>query len=123
MATRSIVRIVPGKAKGQVGDEQAASKYIYLYHHWDGYPKGVGRELEHFLRERNDGDGPDGEPTWDGERIAEELVSNPYDYERSDGNHGDVEYGYVIDCTRRTLTCYDLDFGRRSIDNANEIKL
>ena len=123
MGTRSIVRIIPRKAKGQDGDKEPTPKYIYLYHHWDGSPKGVGRELERFLRGRNDGNGPDGEPTWDGEHIAEDLERSPSGYVKSDGNHGDVEYGYVIDCTRRTLTCYDLDYGRRSIDSANEIKM
>ena len=123
MATRSIVRIIPSKTTGQNTCSEVAPRYIYLYHHWDGSPFGVGRELEHFLRNRNDGDAPDGTPTWDGERIAEELVSSPSGYIRSDGNHGDVEYGYVIDCEHRTLTCYDLDFGRRSIDNANVIKM
>ncbi len=123
MATRSIVRIIPNKSTEQNACAEAEPSYIYLYHHWDGSPSGVGRELELFLRGRNDGDAPDGTPTWDGERIAKELESSTSGYIRSNGNHGDVEYGYVIDCAHRTLTCYDLDFGRRSIDNANEIKI
>jgi len=123
MATRSIVRIIPRNVQGQAGNAESAPEYIYLYHHWDGSPAGVGRELKHFLRERNDGDDCDGMPTWDGERIAKELTSSPYDYEYSNGNHGDVEYGYVIDCARRTLTCYDLGYGKHSIDNANVIKM
>ena len=123
MATRSIVRIIPRDAKRQAENTESAPEYIYLYHHWDGSPSGVGRELESFLRGRNDGNAPDCTPTWDGERIAEELESSSSGYLRSDGNHGDVEFGYVIDCERRTLTCFDLDFGRRSIDNAHEIKL
>jgi len=121
MATRSIVRIIPSKATEQKDCSNAASRYIYLYHHWDGSPSGVGRELEHFLRGRNDGDAPDGTPTWDADSIADELMNSPSGYVRSDNNHGDVEYGYVIDCGHRTLTCYDLESGRRSIDNANEI--
>ena len=123
MATRSIVRIIPSNQSEQGNDIKSPPKYIHLYHHWDGSPSGVGRELECFLSGRNDGDGSNGMPTWDGERIAEELVSNRQGYEKSDGNHGDVEYGYVIDCTKRTLTCYDLDYGRRGIDNANVIKM
>ena len=123
MATRSIVRTIPCKSKKQEDRSGIVPPYIYLYHHYDGSPSGVGRELESFLRGRNDGNAPDGTPTWDGERIAEELESSRSGYIRSDGNHGDVEYGYVIDCERRTLTCFDLDFGRRSIDNAHEIKL
>lgn len=123
MATRSIVRIIPSKATEQKDCSDAVSRYIYLYHHWDGSPSGVGRELERFLQGRNDDDAPDGTPTWDADRIAEELVNSPSGYVRSDNNHGDVEYGYVIDCGHRKLTCYDLEFGQRSIDNANVIKM
>ena len=123
MATRSIVRIVPYKSKIPEDRNGIDQRYIYLYHHWDGSPSGVGKELEHFLRGRNDGNAPDGTPIWNGERIAEELENSLSGYIRSDGNHGDVEYGYVIDCEHRTLTCYDLDYGRRNIDNANVIKM
>lgn len=124
MSTRSIVRIIPRQRNKHNEDaETATPRYIYLYHHSDGYPSGVGRELERFLRDRNDGNDASGQPTWDGERIAEDLIATTSGYIPSDGNHGDVEYGYVIDCESRTLTCYDLDFGRRSIDNANRIKM
>lgn len=117
------MRIIPSNQPEQGNDNKSAPKYIHLYQHWDGSPSGVGRELECFLSGRNDGDDPNGMPTWDGERIAEELVNTRHGYLRSDGNHGDVEYGYVIDCAKRTLTCYDLDYGRRSIGNANVIKM
>lgn len=123
MATRSIVRIIPSNQADQGNNTMSAPKYIHLYHHWDGSPSGVGRELDRFLCGRNDGDDSNGMPTWDGERIAEELLTTRQGYEKSDGNHGDVEYGYVIDCTKRRLTCYDLEFGRRSIDCANVIKM
>ena len=123
MATRSIVRIIPSNQLEQGNDIKSAPKYIYLYHHWDGSPSGVGRELECFLSGRNDGDDSNGMPTWDGERIAEELLTTRQGFVKSDGNHGDVEYGYVIDCTKRRLICYDLDYGRRSIDCANVIKM
>ena len=123
MATRSIIRIITSKATERKDCSDAASRCIYLYHHWDGSPSGVGKELELFLRGRNDGDAPDGTATWDAYRIADELENSPSGYIRSDGNHGDVEYGYVIDCEHRTLTCNDLDFGRHRIDNANVIKM
>ena len=123
MATRSIVRIIPSNLSEHGDNQKEAPKYIHLYHHWDGSPSGVGRELERFLCGRNDGDNPDGMPTWDGERIAEDLLTTRQGYVKSDGNHGDVEYGYKIDCAKRRLTCYDLEFGRRSIGNANVIKM
>jgi hypothetical protein len=123
MATRSIVRIIPSNQLEQGNNAESAPKYIHLYHHWDGSPSGVGRELDRFLCGRNDGDDSNGMPTWDGERIAEELLTTRQGYVKSDGNHGDVEYGYVIDCAKRRLTCYDLEFGRRSVDCANVIKM
>ena len=123
MATRSIVRIIPSKQSEHGSNQMDAPKYIHLYHHWDGSPSGVGRELEYFLSGRNDGDDSNGMPTWDGERIAEELLTTRQGYVESDGNHGDVEYGYVIDCAKRRLTCYDLEYGTRSINSANVIKM
>lgn len=123
MATRAVIRIIPASSSDEVNFQESTSAYIHFYHHCDGYPSGVGRELEHLLNERNDGNDSDGMPTWNGERIAEDLENKLQDYVRSDGKHGDVEYGYVIDCTKRTLTCFDLEFGRRSIDNANIIKM
>ncbi|MBO6145155.1 MAG: hypothetical protein J6O54_07860 [Prevotella sp.] len=123
MATRSVIRIIPSNQSGQGSNQESAPKYIHLYHHWDGSPSGVGRELECFLCGRNDGNDANGMPTWDGERIAEELLHDRQGYVESNGNHGDVEYGYEIDCATRKLTCYDLEFGRRSIGNANVIKM
>ena len=123
MATRSVIRIIPASFSDKKDGTESAPSYIHFYHHCDGYPAGVGRELEHFLNGRNDGNDSDGMSTWNGERIAEDLENKLQDYVRSDGKHGDVEYGYVIDCAKRTLTCYDLDYGRRSIDNANVIKM
>ena len=82
-----------------------------------------GKRTGAFPAGRNDGDAPDGTPTWDADHIADKLENSPSGYVRSDNNHGDVEYGYAIDCDHHTLTCYDLEFGQRSIDNANEIKM
>jgi len=117
MATRATIRIIPESPREQ------NEEYIYLYHHWDGGPKGVGRELEHFLMSRNDSNVPDGEVKWDAGQIAHDLLNSHSGYIESNGQEGDVEYGYVINCIKRTLTCYDLDYGRRSIDNANVVKM
>lgn len=121
MATRSIVRIIPRNTEEQENNLGNAPKYIYLYHHWDGSPSGVGRELEYFLRGRNDVNDADGQPTWDANRIAQELMHTIGGYIKSEGNEGDLEYGYIIDCAQRTLKCYDLEHGKLSIDNANEL--
>ena len=123
MTTRAVVRIIPRNLSEQGFDTKSAPKCIKLYQHWDGSPSGVGRELERFLCGRNDGDDSNGMPTWNGERIVADLLTTRQGYEISDGNNGDAEFGYVIDCTKRSLICYDLDYGRRSIDNANVIKM
>ena len=103
MATRSIVRIIPSNQADQGNNTMSAPKYIHLYHHWDGSPSGVGRELDRFLCGRNDGDDSNGMPTWDAERIAEELLTTRQGYEKSDDNHGDVEL-WICDRLRKTQT-------------------
>jgi hypothetical protein len=32
-------------------------------------------------------------------------------YEVAICEHADCEYGYLIDCDKQTLTCYELDYG------------
>lgn len=92
MSTRASIRIV--EAAGQ----------ILLYHHHDGYPEGVGAELKKFLAENVRG-------WWDPEAIASGLATMKNDYGRYPYEcaiclHGDEEYVYVIDCEKKTLTCY-----------------
>lgn len=90
MSTRASIRITEGDGQ------------ILLYHHCDGYPEGVGSELKEFLKERK---------YWYAERIAQGLVTmknqwNDFPYEPAICLHGDEEYVYVIDCDKKTLTCY-----------------
>ena len=90
---------------------------IYLYHHHDGYPMGVGTELRDYLQRKW------GEPWrkfWYGTSIANHLVKGhinypmaqePHEddeYEVTYGLHGDVEYVYVINCRARTIRCYEI---------------
>lgn len=82
--------------------KEGRKKYT-LYHHLDGYPEGIGRDLKEFL---------DGWKKWDwyGYDIANALVKRTgecVNYEISDGIHGDIEYLYIIDCIRKTITCYE----------------
>lgn len=85
----------------------ARDKKIYLYHHHDGYPSGVGADLAEFLKQR--GCKKDGR--WDEELIATALVKKQDDeYECSAGLHGDIEYLYVIDAPYGKLRCYEVDW-------------
>ena len=94
---------------------------IYLYHHHDGYPMGVGTELQRWLDERFKPQ-PYFTPRWYAMSIATALVKGapvyPFDkegkkddeYEITTGLHGDVEYVYVINCQARTLRCYEVSW-------------
>lgn len=87
MSTRAHIRIIDGKEQ------------IQLYHHFDGYPEGVGADLKEFLEKKN---------IWNGEIIANELIKSKEDdgYEVTTCLHGDEEYIYVIDCKAKSLKCY-----------------
>ena len=88
---------------------------IYLYHHHDGYPMGVGTELQDYLQRKW---GESWRSYWCGTSIANDLVKGhinyplarePHEddeYEVTYGLHGDVEYAYVINCRARTIRCY-----------------
>ena len=90
---------------------------IYLYHHHDGYPLGVGTELQDYLQRKW---GESWRTCWYGTSIANHLVKGhinyplaqePHEddeYEVTYGLHGDVEYVYVINCRARTIRCYSI---------------
>lgn len=77
-------------------------KELKLYHHFDGYPQGVGKflieevtpELEH--------------PYITGISIANFLIKHPKDdgFELTIGEHPDIEYRYIIDVTSKKIECY-----------------
>lgn len=93
MSTRSHIEVRQGKNKN------------YVYHHCDGYPSGVGMELKETLEKNNffdkDKQFSIGETTC----IICDIDSQ---YELDEGFHGDEEYYYVVDCDKRTLTCYEI---------------
>lgn len=73
---------------------------ILLYHHFDGYPEGVGFDLVKRQKQLK---------TWNGNAIANELVGNK---DKDDGYeiafevHTDLNYWYEIDCNRKTIRCW-----------------
>jgi hypothetical protein len=115
MSTRSCIKIKE-RVKLNYNDKRAKECIITLYHHSDGYPKGVGRDLKKYLNEVVSKWGCG----WQPELIATELVRGAIKDDEGDTDmgyqvaiceHGDCEYGYLIDCDKQTLTCYDLDHG------------
>lgn len=74
-------------------------KFLHMYHHCDGYPDGVGCELSDILSDYK-GD-------WDGEDVRKFINNAEDDYQITEnGVVWDQEYVYIIDCQRKTLSCY-----------------
>ena len=78
----------------------------YIYHHFDGYPDGVGKELKKILESC---------PSYDWETIMEKILDYSDEYEEDNGIHGDEEYIYEIDTnnTYALLKCFSLDGSNR----------
>jgi len=78
-------------------------KVFYLYRHNDGYPEGVGVELDEFFKMYF------GEYTHaDGDDIATKLIKNDdMRIELTSGVHGDIEFVYQFDCDTKTVTVID----------------
>ena len=99
MSTRCIVEI----KDYWMCDDKKVEKELTLYHHYDGYPSGVGKflieKIYPDLTRRNN---------IDGEIIANKLIKDKDDngYEITYYTHSDIEYKYVIDVPARSIYCY-----------------
>ena len=78
----------------------------YVYHHFDGYPDGVGEELKKILESY---------PSYDWETIMEKILDYSDEYEEDNGIHGDEEYIYEIEArnTCALLKCFSSDGSNR----------
>ena len=88
---------------------------VLLYHHWDGYPEGVGLDLIKRQKQLK---------TWDGNIIVNELINNKHKddgYEIAYQVHTDIDYWYEIDCNRKTIRCWKVK-GYNLSDHAEVIK-
>ena len=72
---------------------------VLLYHHWDGYPKGVGTDLIRRQKELN---------TWDGNILVNNLVKDI-----------NANYKYKFDLDYETDV---LDKLNTNLDNLNKLK-
>ena len=72
-----------------------------VYHHCDGYPEGIGKDIKEYLA---------GKKQWYADDIVNDLVkgkvANDGSYEITSCQHGDEQYAYLIDCATRELKCY-----------------
>ena len=86
MSTRATIKIQEGHVER------------WLYHHCDGYPEGVGEDLDQLLNT---------EKRWSIESIFYRLTEDE-EYEPTKGQHGDEEYAYLINCDDMSLVCYSI---------------
>ena len=92
MATRAHLII-----KDKDGDER------FIYHHWDGYPEGVGKEVREFLHLEEVAN------IFNAQEFCKAIEKWDCSYEFEDtGLHGDEDYIYEIDLDKRTYRCYNV---------------
>ena len=82
-----------------------SGKFFQLYHHHDGYPEGVGTDLEDYIEQM------DNEFLVDGKKFSDFLCDpkrdDEYEYEGTNiYPHGDIEYLYIVDLQKREITCF-----------------
>ena len=84
-----------------------------MYHHWDGYPEGVGADLIRRQKELS---------TWNGNILVNNLVKDISDeYEITFQAHTDIDYWYEIDCNRKTIRGWKVE-GYNLSDQTEVIK-
>ena len=72
----------------------------FVYHHCDGYPEGVGAELDNVFSNTN---------FTDVNKAVQELENYNSQYRHNSyGIHGDEEYLYLVDLDAKTITCYEV---------------
>lgn len=97
MATRSNIII----------EDDLGNKKI-LYHHYDGYPKGVGAELQMYLRHLTD-------DIDDPENLSDFICLQSKEYIPRNSINTDIDYLYTINTSTQTLHCKEI------ISGANEL--
>ena len=111
------------------------NRRVYLYHHHDGYPEGVGEALAEYLHKWQDwqirqhgmryipNELVRGEikvvfTDW---KTGEATIQPDLGYDITAGIHGDIEYLYIINCKAGTLRCYKV--GWNDVDGDFNIDL
>lgn len=101
MSTRATIKIIAQEPN----TEYTMRTSMWLYHHCDGYPSGVGSDLKKYLANLSKRS-----KTWEMRTIVNELVDgdiiNDNGYELTNCQHGDEEYAYLISCKEKTIKCY-----------------
>ena len=105
MATRAMISIA--KREEGVSFSEAPNKTIvYIYHHWDGYPEGLGATLASYLNDKRIVNGIGNKDNEDlifngmgclAASLVAELKDGPGNvYIESRNQHGWIDYNYYI---------------------------
>lgn len=93
--------------RGAVND--TPDEWTYIYHHFDGYPEGVGKDIASKFNEVIKPNVVGHKYTLDD--IVDFICDIEDGYEVDDGLHGDEEYVYVITLDEHkegvTIVCYE----------------
>ena len=100
MSTRATIRVEDNEGEG-----------LWIYHHCDGYPQGVGEELKELLVKV--GKYAD---IYDVANYLFKYGKKYGDYELTSDLHGDSEFVYNIDMGSRTLECYAYPFEEEDLE-------
>lgn len=81
---------------------QEKGSALWLYHHCDGYPSYLGWKLMQIMEKHK----KDYSDIFD---IANEMFKDKEDdgFEITKGQHGDIEYLYLIDIQDKKISCSD----------------
>lgn len=102
MSTRCQVKVIANK------------KSVMLYHHFDGYPEGVGFCLLKILEKSKNN------------RYASELVNRMItkgDFEITFENHCDIEYYYELNFDKKQVNCMSVDNWGKTMEILEHIDL
>ena len=103
MATRAMISIAK-REEGVSFSEEPNQTIVDIYHHWDGYPEGLGVTLASYLNDYHivNGMGRENDNLFNGTgcmaaSIVAELKDGPGDvYIEPRESHGWIEYQYYI---------------------------
>ena len=99
-----------------IRESQGDCEKEVLYHHYDGYPEGVGRDLERILRKLpKDENGNVKEEYLKKKRLAEFICEQDSSFLITTPSvAGDSEFDYEIDLAKRRVDWYATSWTSRS---------
>lgn len=106
------------------------NELVQLYHHADGYPSGVGKDLQDgFALMKSEINGNDMLCALKSPMVFWLCLKNFIRYSNTyedDGRslqlHGDIEYVYVIDLCDKSITCYEYDSWKSQTPDMDVVK-